>query len=146
MADLTSARVTLVPRGTIKKGTFPLGIAAKAFENCFAFIDTAALAAVWPGKVAATLKPIGWFLQTIDNTIGGVTVPIGVELFREHDLSYWDSVVGGGAITIANLFQLVYVASNHELTTVSTGASPFGIVWTVGPQGAPGAVGVEAVF
>lgn len=146
MAALTAARVVLVPNGTIKKGTFPLGIAAKAFENGMACIDTANLGAVWPGKASTTLKPIGRFASTVDNTVGGATVPIGVELTREHFLEYWDSVTGAGAITIANLLQTVYIASDHELTTSSGGASAYGIVWAVSPQGYPGAVGVEPVY
>lgn len=147
MGALTAARVSLVGRGTIKKATFPLGAGApKAWDGAMACIDTANVGAVWPGKVATTLKAIGEFQQTVDNSAGGTTVPIGVELFRERELKYWDSVTGGGAITIANLFQTVYIASDHEVTTVSTGASIYGIVWAVGPQGAPGAVGVEALF
>jgi hypothetical protein len=148
MAILTGPRVTLVPSGTIKKGTFPLGIAAlKAWDGAMACIDTANLGAVWPGKVSTTQKAVGTFLETKDNSLNvSTTIPIGVELYRERELHYWDSVTGAGAITIANLFQVVYIASDHEVTTVATGASIYGLVWTVNPQGAPGAVGVEALF
>lgn len=142
MAALTAARTVLVPRGTIRKGTFPLAIGAKAFEGGIACLDTAAAGAVKQGAVSTTLKPIGWFLQSIDNTSGAATVPIGVELFQEKEIQYWDSVTGGGAITSANLFQDVYIADDHTLTTVSTGASVYGKVWAVAPSGYPGGIGV----
>lgn len=144
MSALTAARVVTVPRGTIKRLTLPLKAGSKAEENGLCCIDTASAGSVTQGAVSTTLKPIGWFTQTVDNTAGGTTVPVGVELFVEREVQYWDSVTGGGAITAANLFQDVYIASDHELTTVSTGASVYGKVWTFSPQGYPNAVGVVA--
>ena len=143
MSALTAARVILVSPGAIKNVTYPLAAGAKAFENGMACYDTSAYGAVVRGAVSTTLVPIGTFTGTFDNSAGGATVPIGIELFKEHQLTYWDSVTGGGAITIANLFQLVYIADDHTLTTVSTGASAFGRVWWVSPPGYPAGVGVE---
>src|SRR5580704_4369716 len=142
MSALAAVRVVLVARGTIKKTSYPLAAGAKAWEGGIACYDTGAAGSVKQGAVSTTLVPIGCFLASYDNTAGGSTVPIGVELFHEKEVSYWDSVTGGGAITIANLFQTVYLASDHELTTVSTGASAFGRVFAFGPQGYPSGVGV----
>lgn len=146
MGALTAARTILVPNGKMKKTTLPLAAGAKAFQNGMACIDTAAAGGLKQGAVSTTLKPVGTFTQTVDNSAGGTTVPVGVELTREREIEYWDSVTGAGAITAANLFQQVYIADDHELTTVGTGASPYGIVWQVSPQGYPGGVGVEPLF
>lgn len=143
MAALAAARVTLVPKVTIKKTSYPLGLNKTAYEGGMACIDTATAGAVWPGAVSATLKPIGKFLNTV--TTVGTALPVGVELSQEADCEVWDSVTGGGAITIANLFATVYIASDHELTTVSTGASAYGIVMGISPQGYPGGVVVKPV-
>jgi hypothetical protein len=147
MADLTTARVVLTAQRTIKKAVFPLGAATKAVEGCMAVIDSANPGYVWSGKASATLKPIGRFTQTVDNTGGGSgAVGVGVELTREHFVEIWDSVTSTGAITIANLFETLYIASNHELTTVSSGNSAFGIMWGFSPQGYPNGVVVEPIF
>lgn len=145
MAALTAAFLVLAPFITIKKTVYPLAAGAKAFDGGMACYDTAAAGAVKQGAVSTTLKPLGKFLQTIDNTAGGSAVPIGVELDKEAECRVWDSVTGGGAITAANLFQTVYIASDHELTTVSTGASPYGIVMGFSPQGYPNGVVVKPV-
>lgn len=143
MAALTGVRYVNVADGKLKKTTFPLLAGAKAWEGGACGFDTGAFGGVKQMAVSATLQAIGWFLGSYDNTAGGASVAIGVELYREHDISWWDSVTGGGAITTANLFQLVYWASDHELTTVATGASVAGRVWQVGVGGYPGAVGIE---
>lgn len=146
MAALTAARVILVPKGSIKKFSAPLKAGQKAWENGLCCIDTASAGSVTPGAVSTTLEPIGWFTASVDNSAStAATAAVGVELFTEKEIQYWDSVTGAGAITASNLFQKVYVASDHELTTTSTGASPYGIVWSYNPQGYPNAVGVEAI-
>lgn len=144
MSALTAARTQLVLRGTIKKITYPLAIGATAWEGGLCCIDTNAYGAVKQGQVSTTLKAIGWFLNSVNNSAGAATVPVGVELFTEKDISYWDSATGAGAITSANLFQPVYIVDDHTLTTVATGASEAGRVWTVSPQGYPNGVGIEA--
>lgn len=147
MAALTAARVQGTFRATIKKIVYPLGIAATAWENGVACIDSANLGAVWPGKVATTLTRIGLFTQSVNNSAGGTTVPVGVELDEELDIVWLDSVASGGTVTIANLFQVLYLASDHEVTTTSTGASKAGIMWALGGTfglglNYPGAIGV----
>ena len=147
MAAATAARITGTLRAPIKKVTYPLAAGAKAFEGCMACIDTANLGSVVQGKVSTTLVRIGLFTGTFDNTAGGATVPIGIDLDEEIWLTWFDSVTGGGAITIANLFQVAYIATDHELTTVTTGASKAGIIWAIGGafgigQNYAGAVGV----
>jgi hypothetical protein len=146
MAALTAARTVLVARGTIKKATFPLATGQKVWANGLCVIDSANLGAVYKGvSGSTTLKPIGWFLDSYDNTSGGTTVPIGVELFREREISYWDAA-GTGAPTASNLFGTVYISSDHELFTTSSGNSAFGLMWVYGIQGYPNAIGVEALF
>lgn len=147
MADLTTTRVVTVRSKTIDKIVYPLGAAQKAVSGCIACIDTARPGYIWSPTVITTEKAIGWFNANVDNTAGGSgALGVGVELFRERLCQIWDSVTGGGAITAANLFQLVYMASNHELTTVATGASAYGIVWDVAPQGYAGGIVVEPLF
>jgi len=143
MADLIATRVVLVPRGTIKKTTYPLIAGGKATEGCIVGYDTGAYGSIkGTGLTASTFVPIGWALDTKDNSAGGTNVPCGVELSEEIELSYWDSVTGAGAITVANLFQNVYVADNHTLTT-SAGGSIAGRVFAISPGGYPGAVGIR---
>lgn len=151
MGMLTAPRQGLLFRGTIKKISYPLLAGKKAYENGLACIDTANLGAVSPGAAASTtLKGIGLFTQSVDNSAGGSTVPVGVDLDRERLLSFFDSATGGGAVTIANLFQTLYINSDHEATTTSSGNSVLGIMWalggTFGGQGYPGAIGVELPF
>lgn len=146
MAALTAARVLLVPTGKMKVAVFPLKNGSNAWENGMACIDSANAGSVTQGAVSTTLKAIGRFTTNLGTNSSGGTVPVGVELERERDIAYWDSVASGGTITIANLFATVYIASDHELTTTSTGASVYGIVWAIGPQGYPGGVGVEPLF
>lgn len=143
MSALTGTRVVLVGEATIKRASFPLAAGAKAFEGGLACIDTGAYGALKQGAVSTTLIPVGWWMANLDNTAGGSSVPIGVELFKEHFLSYWDSVASGGTVTAANLFQPLYIASDHELTTTSTGASIAGRLWKFGAAGYPSALGIE---
>lgn len=145
MAALTAPRVQLVFRETIKKVVYPLAPGVKAFENGMACIDTAAAGVVKPGATSATLIRIGLFTQTIDNSAGGSAVPVGVDLDEEITIDWFDPA-GSGTPTIANLFSVLWIASDHEVTTTSTGASKAGIMWAMGGvfggQGYPGAIGV----
>jgi hypothetical protein len=144
MAALTAPRVQLLFRETIKKVVYPLAAGASAWENGMACIDTAAAGVVKPGAVSTTLIRIGLFTQSV--TAGGTAVPVGVELDEEITIDWFDSVSSGGTVTIANLFQTLFIASDHEVTTTSTGASKAGIMWALGGafggQGYPGAIGV----
>jgi hypothetical protein len=146
MSALTAARVVLVEDGTIKKFVAPLKAGSTAWEGGVACIDSASTGSVTQGAVSTTLLPIGKFIQSVNNSAGGTTLPVGIELQRERNLTYLDSVTGGNAVTSANLFQKVYLTSDHELSTSSSGNSKAGLVWAVGPQGYPAAVGVEFPF
>lgn len=151
MAALTAPRTALSLQGNIKKIVYPLKAGVKAFENGLACIDSANLGSVAPGvSGSTTLKGIGLFTQTVDNSAGGSTVPVGVELQRERNILWFDSATGGGAVTIANLFQTLYINSDHEVLTTSSGNSVAGVMWalggTFGGLGYPGAIGIELPF
>lgn len=146
MAALTAARVQGTFRSTIKKIVYPLAAGATAWENGMACIDTSAAGAVKPGATSTTLIRIGLFTQSVNNSAGGSSVPIGVDLDEEITITWFDAA-GSGTPTIANLFGMLYVASDHEVTTTSTGASKAGIMWALGGvfgigMNYPGAIGV----
>lgn len=145
MGLLTKARVSTTPTGAIPQMSFPLAAAAPAaWEGGIACFDSARPGFVYPYAVSVnTMSPIGWFSESVDNSAGGSTVPVGVKLNREIQLSYWDSVTGGGAVTVANLGTNVYLASDHEVTTTAGAQSHSGRVWLVR---ADGQVGVEFPF
>jgi hypothetical protein len=145
MAGLSKARVTLVRRGTIKKASFPLALLVQAWSGGIACIDTAN-----PGYVAVaaagstTLKPLGWFIDDVLAAASGLTY-VGVEFFFEREVAYWDALATGTP-TIANLFQTLYIGSDHEVTTTSTSNSPAGTMFGIGPQGYPGGIMVAPVI
>jgi hypothetical protein len=147
MGALTAARVIGSARSTIKKVTYPLAAGVKAFENGVACIDTGAVGALKPGATGSTtLIRIGLFTATFDNSGGVASVPIGVDLDEEIVLTWLDPA-GSGTPTIANLFQMMYLASDHEVTTTTTTASKAGIMWALGGvfgigMNYPGAIGV----
>jgi hypothetical protein len=144
MAALTGPRVALVGRGTVKKTTFPLKAGATAWDGGVACIDTANPGSVVPADgVTTTLKPIGTFTTSVNNSAGSGIAMVGVELFREREVYYYDSVTGAGAVTESNLFSDLYLASDHEVTTVATG-SPAGFAWRIVHPG--GYIAVEAPF
>lgn len=143
MADLTTARITAAPTGAVKVMSFPLPAGQKAIEGTPACMDSAALGGVYPVSAStATQTAIGRFIESVDNTAGGSAVPVGVELNREIQLSYWDSVTGGNAVTSNDIFRTVYFASNHELTRAS-GNPAAGRVWIIRDDGQ---IGVEFPF
>lgn len=142
MSALTAARQGLAFRQKIKTIAYPLAVGAKAWDNGMACYDTGAFGSVKQGAVSTTLVPIGQFRGSVDNTSGSTTVPVGVELNEEKEILWWDSVTGSGAVTIANLFQTVYIASDHEVTATSTGASVAGRVFSINMGNYPGAIGV----
>jgi hypothetical protein len=122
----------------------PLPAGQVAYEGGIACIDTANLGGVYRGATGSTtLVPIGWFTETVDNSAGGVSVPVGVRLNREVRLSYWDSVTGANAVTSAKVGGTAYIADDHTLTMSSTTASKAGRVWIVRSDGQ---IGVEFPF
>jgi|SRR5580698_7151323 hypothetical protein len=147
MAALTAPRVVGSLRATLKKVTYPLAAGATAYENGVACIDTSALGALKPGASgSATLIRIGLFTASVNNSAGGATVPVGVDLDEEIEVTWLDAA-GAGTPTIANLFQQLYLASDHEVTTTAGGNSKAGIMWALGGvfgigMNYPGAIGV----
>lgn len=147
MAALTAARVVGSLRSTIKKVTLPLVAGGTAWENGVACIDTSAAGVVKPGASGSTtLIRIGLFTQSVNNSAGGATVPIGVDLDEEIILTWFDAA-SSGTPTIANLFAEMYLASDHEVTTTASGNSKAGIMWALGGtfgigMNYPGAIGV----
>jgi len=143
MADVSSTLYSLVPNGTLKVASLPIAASHTAYAGTTCCIDTANPGAVYPATTGSTtLVPIGKFNDTVTAGAGG-TAQVGVTLDREHYITYYDSVTGGGAVTALNLFQTVNLASNHEVTTTASGSptlSVVGRVWVILPNGT---VGVE---
>jgi hypothetical protein len=134
MAALTSARSTW--KRTLPSASLPLPTGFKATEGGMACIDTANPGGVYPGATGtATLIPIGKFTVSYDNTSGSASVNVSVDLTIEVVCRNWDSVTGSGAVTISNLLQEVYVASDHEVTTTVGSNGKAGRVWDVNGDG-----------
>lgn len=146
MSALTAARIVGSLRAPIKKVTYPLAAGATAWENGIACIDTSAAGALKQGAASTTLIRVGLFTQSVNNSAGGTIVPVGVDLDEEIWIDWFDPA-GSGTPTIANLFQMMYLASDHEVTTTSSGNSKAGIMWALGGTfgiglNYPGAIGV----
>lgn len=147
MSALTAARVVGSLRAPIKKITYPLVAGGTAWGGGIACINTAALGSVTNGQSGvATLIRIGLFINNVNNSAGGAAVPVGVDLDEEIMLDWFDAA-GTGTPTIANLFQMMYIASDHEVTTTTTSNSKAGIMWALGGTfgiglNYPGAIGV----
>lgn len=146
MSALVAARISLALIQKIKSISYPLAIGQTVWEGGVACYDSAAFGVVKKAAVSTTLVPIGIFRQSVDNSAGGATVPVGVELFEEKSIFWYDSVTSGGTVTVANLFQTLYLASDHEVTTTSTGASIAGRMFSINMGNYPGAIGVLAAF
>jgi len=133
MSALTSNRSTW--KRALPTVSLPLPTGYNAYEGGMACLDTANPGAVYPGYVVSTtLIPIGKFTQQLLNT-SGANVNVSVELNVEIWCRNWDSVTGAGAVTISNQLQEVYIASDHEVTTTSSGNSKAGRVWDVNGDG-----------
>jgi hypothetical protein len=147
MSALTAARSVGSLRAMLKKVTYPLAIGATAWSGGIACIDTAAAGALKAGASgSATLIRIGLFINSVNNSAGGAAVPVEVDLDEEITIDWFDAA-GAGTPTIANLFQIMYLASDHEVTTTSTSNSKAGIMWALGGTfgiglNYPGAIGV----
>lgn len=126
-----AAAERVYPDFTIKKLRLPLGAAVKAWKGAKACGDTS-VGNVVPAKASTTLVALGNFAETVDNTAGGAgAVLVDVDLDKEIVCRWFASATGGGAVTIANLWQDVYWLDSQTVTTVSTGASKAGRVWAI---------------
>lgn len=140
MAALTSARSTWTRQISDFQAPMPTG--QTAWEGGTACIDTANPGLIYPaaGSVSTQI-PIGWFTMSLANT-SGANANVNVKLNREVTLRNFDSVTGGGAVTISNQFSEVYLSSDHEVTTTSGSNGKAGRVWDVNGDG----VWVETPF
>lgn len=133
MSALTSARSTW--KRALSTVQLPLPTAYTAYAGGVACLDTASPGAVYPAAAASSTQiPVGVFVNTVANTSGAnvnVTVELNVEVWCRN----WDSVTGAGAVTISNLLQEVYMASDHEVTTTAGSNSKAGRVWDVDGNG-----------
>lgn len=145
MSALTAARNVGTLRASIKKVTYPLAVNQTAFGGGVACIDTSAIGALKPGAAGSgTLIRVGLFINSVTTT--GAQLPVQVDL-DEEILITWLDAAASGTPTIANLFQMMYLASDHEATTTTTSNSKAGIMWALGGTfgiglNYPGAIGV----
>lgn len=145
MSVLTAARVVGSLRATLKKVTYPLAINQTGYAGGIACIDTSAIGALKPGASGSgTLIRIGLFINSVTTT--GAQLPIEVDLDEEITIDWFDAAASGTP-TISNLFQMLYLASDHEVTTTTTSNSKAGIMWALGGtfgigMNYPGAIGV----
>lgn len=133
MAALTSARSTW--SRALAFASLPLPSGQTAWEGGMACLDTAQPGLVFPGTASTSTQiPIGKFVSSVANTSGS-NINVNVELTVEVWCRNWDSVTGGGAVTISNLLQEVYIASDHEVTTTAGSNGKAGRVWDVNGDG-----------
>jgi hypothetical protein len=105
-------------------------------------LDTANVGLVYPATTGvSTQVPIGKSLSSIANTSGS-NMNVNVELNEEVTCRNWDSVTGGGAVTISNQLGIVYIASDHEVTATAGSNGKAGRVWDVNGDG----VWVQSAF
>jgi hypothetical protein len=143
MGALTASRVSTTPTGAVAGMSMPLPAGQKAFAGGIACLDSANPGGVYRATGVATLTPIGWFTEDVDNTAGSASVPIGVAFARELHLSYWDSVTGAGAVTSSDLGTNAYILDDHTITKTAGTNSHSGRIWIVRGDGQ---VGVEFGF
>jgi hypothetical protein len=127
MAALTQARMSRVE----SLSTVDLPLAAQhVYPNGRACADTATATVKKAASGNANLISLGEFADEYDNT-GGLAPRALVRLDNTIWVAWYDSVTGGGAVTAANLFNVVYWADDHTVTTSAGGNSVAGRVWKV---------------
>lgn len=112
---------------TFKKLPLPLdyGTGMTAYENAMACVDTST-GTVKPGAAGNTdLIRIGTFEDAYDNSAGGATVLVLVNLDQELCGRWFDNATGGAAVT--QLFTVATIIDNN--TVGSTGDGNAGVVW-----------------
>lgn len=134
MSALTSTRSTWTRK--IDSITLQLPTGQKATQGGAAACDSANPGSVYPATSGVnTQTQIGRFAASFDNTSGSAAVGVQVILDDEITVRSWDSVTGAGAVTISNQLQIVYAASDHEVTTTAGSNSKAGRVWDVNGDG-----------
>lgn len=129
MANLTQGRGTRETRA--KTIALPLAAGQKVWQGGIACADTSTATVKKGASGNANLLRIGEFAESVDNTTGGVSVNVLVSLDHEIVFRSYDNDTGGNAVTASNLFNDVYILDDHTVTTVSSGNSKAGRVWSV---------------
>lgn len=129
MSALTAAFQPYGDPVTIKNIHLPFAANTTAWAGGRAAIDTAAAVVKPCASGNANLIPIGTFKESITSAAS----PPSANVTLDHEIvcRYIDSVTGAGAVTAANIFATVYMASDHEVTTSASGNARAGRVWGV---------------
>lgn len=129
MGVLTGARSTR--ENKVKHLSLPLAIGAKAFPGGIACVDWVAMKLV-QGQPGAGLEAIGEFENdvAIDNSAGGATVQVLVNLDYEIELKYYDNDTVSPVLA-ANTFGICFILDDHTVTMNPAGASAIGRIWDV---------------
>lgn len=127
MAALTKARARRTE--TWKYKIFQLAAGKKAFKNGIAAYDQSA-AVVIPGEVQTDLIPFGLFAEDVDNSAGGASVEVNVELFREVTVT-WYANDGVNPVLATDLGKNCYMIDDQTVSILSTGRSVLGRVWAI---------------
>ena len=107
----------------------PLTAAQVAEKGKLACIDTASgLLAI--GAVATTLRPIGYFEESVT---GDGTTKVRVRLFDEIRVHWFDND-GATAVVAADVGGLCYILDDTTVSGDGTGRSVAGRVWAVSSQ------------
>lgn len=124
MTALAKERVT--PTKVIKSKTFPIAANVKCLAGGLAMGN---VGYVKPGATATNHRPVGLFLDTVDNT-GGSAGDVSVEVDLGHEVR----LVGlkndtGTPVDAADVFEVVYIKDDQTATADNTGASAAGVCW-----------------
>ncbi len=129
MTALANSRMRM--QVAIKTWALPLGPGLRAYKNGHACIDTTT-GNVVPGRLGATLLPIGMFAMDFDNSAGATTALVSVELHEEIWAVWWNNDTGTPVLA-SEVGQDCYVLDDQTVTFASAGASKAGRVWAVDP-------------
>lgn len=113
-----------------KRHLFPLATGVKAYKGGRACIDTST-GNVVPGKASTTLLSIGLFAETVDNTSGGATTPVNVDLENEITVRWFANDAGGSPVAAANLGSDCWIKDDQTVTLAANGNSVAGRIWAV---------------
>jgi hypothetical protein len=128
MAALQDKRMTRETR--FKHKAFPLAASTKVYQGGIACLDTST-GDVTKGAASTTLKKIGEFDETVDNSSGSAGALYAmVNLDREVVARWYDNDTGT-AVVAANVGSDCYILDDHTVTGASSGNSVAGRVWAV---------------
>lgn len=126
---LSAARGVLTEQWTYK--VLPLGASKLAYRGGRACIDTSTGYVVPAVAGSATLIPIGYFDETVDNSSGSAgDLSVNVRLEKEISVGWWNNDTGT-AVVATDLGKTCYLKDDQTVTMSSTGNSAAGRVWAV---------------